>query len=153
MSLSNCVKTILCGLSAATRSALKTLVQGYVAQLEVLVTALEAKLIYLDLLTAPVNVLNSLAQQAIAEVKAGANIVPLDLIGSCIEIGDLNVSIQNNLDALLVDVNIVANDLERLLSFRDEVQAEINNLREVIALYNNVIDALDACVVVQAAFE
>lgn len=143
--LPNCVEAVLCGLSASVRSAISALLQGYVTQLNIAIVALEAKLVYLDILTIPPQALKAFVDQAIAEVKAGANLIPFSAIGQCIEVGNLNVAIQQNLDIVLSDANIISNDLSRMLSFKDEVTAEIAQLQATLNTYTQVIALINAC--------
>lgn len=145
MALPACVQAVLCGLSATTRNALSALVRSYVTQLDIAISGLRAKLVVLNILTVPPQLLNTIVQEVITEVKAGANLIPLSVIGQCIEVGDLNVSIQQNLDLILSDANIIANDLSRLLSFKDEVESLITELQATINTYQQVISMLDAC--------
>lgn len=148
MTLTNCVKQVLCGLSAAVQNALVALIKGYIAQLDLYKAQLEAKLVYLAMLSTPPQVLNSLAQTALSEIKAGANIVPLDLVGRCFQVGELNEAIQENLNIVLADANTIANDLSRLLSFRDEVEEAIADVQAVIDLYTEIVATIDACATV-----
>jgi len=145
MTLANCVQQVLCGLTAATRNAIVALLQGYVAQLDLLKAALEAQLVYLNILSVPPQIANSLVQTVISEVKAGANLIPLDLIGDCFSLGQLNAYIQTNIDIILADANIIANDLSRLLSFGDEIRAEIADLEAVITFYQDIITTINVC--------
>lgn len=144
-SFSNCVKVLLCGLSAATRNAIVALLNGYIGVLNAQVTTLTAELDVLNIASAPVALANSLVQSFINEVKAGANIIPFDLIDQCVEIGQLNEAIQVNLDIALVDADIIASDLERLLSFKDELTAEIADIQTTLELYVEAIATFDLC--------
>lgn len=145
MALANCVQVLLCGLSAAVRNALVALLQGYIAQLGLVVATLKAQLIYLNILTAPVKIADDAVTGVITKVRAAANLVPLSLIGQCVDIGDLNVSIQQNLDVVLADATIIANDLERLLSFGDEIAAKIQSFENTIQFYEQVIATINVC--------
>jgi len=145
VALANCVKLVLCGLSAATRNAIVGILQGYVGVLNAQITSLEVELVALNIATAPVALANSAVQSFINQVKAGANIVPLNLIGECFDLGQLNEAVQVNLDLALVDANIIANDLERLLSFKAELDATILDLQTTIELYTEVIATIKVC--------
>lgn len=145
MALANCVAQVLCGLAAATRAAIASLIDKYLIALRVARAELEAQLVVLDIASAPIIALNNLAQQALLEVKAGANLIPLDLIGNCLDVGRLNETIQANLDIVAGDISIVAQDLARLVSFRDEVEASIRELDRFIDTYLEILEIIDGC--------
>ena len=145
MALNPCVREILCGLSGAVRTTLATIIEGYIAQLNAYRATLEAQLIYLDILTLPLQPLNALAQEALNQSKAGLNIVPLDLIGRCAGIGDLNNAISLNIDLAAASLNNITTDLNRLLSQSDEVRAVIAQVDTVISYYGEVLNEMDFC--------
>lgn len=143
--LARCVEAILCGLSRATQNALINLINGYLIQLDLARASLEAELAVLNIATAPIALANTVAQQALAQIKAGANLIPLDIIGTCFEVGVLNETISENIDALAVDVNIIASDLQRLVSARDEVEAALDNLVQSISLFRSILETFSTC--------
>lgn len=145
MALADCVREVLCGLSAATRNALVGIIRGYVTALEAEKAILQAKLLKLNILTLPVSALNSVAQSALAQARAGANIVPLDLIGTCVDVGNLNDVITRNIEIVTRELNKIATDLERLLSFADEINAAIDDIDAVLQTYIEVIEFIDTC--------
>lgn len=151
MALANCVQHVLCGLSAGVRSALVVLIKGYINQLQVYETLITARRAYLNILTAPIAIAKNVVDGVITQAKAGANIIPLDLIGDCFEVGQLNESIQANLNLVLVDANILATDLERLLSFGDELDAILVDVNSTIQFYESIIAAIDVCAAAEAA--
>lgn len=144
-SLENCAKIIICGLSAGVRNALAGIVKGYIAELDTYVGVLQAKLVYANIAVLPIQALSKAVTLAVNDAKAGANIVPLDIIGQCVGIGDINVAIQANLDVILADALVISNDLSRLLSFRDEINAEIASVQNTINFFQLVIAQIDLC--------
>lgn len=143
--LNPCVRQVLCGLSKSVREALRALIAAQVAILQVQIAQLEAYSAYLDVLTLPVSAASSLAEQFIQQVKSAAQVIPLDLIGTCVDVGNLNRAIEDTLNTALQDVNVLTNDLNRLLSFSDEVGALIDDLNETLNLYNAILDIIDLC--------
>lgn len=145
MALDSCVREILCGLSAAVRAALSSIIQGYILQLGTYKATLEAQLIYLDLLAIPPQLVNTLAQQALNEAKAATNLIPLSLIGRCVDIGDINATIEDNVNIIAADLNIILTDVSRILSQSDEIQALIDTVSASINLYTEVLSLIDLC--------
>lgn len=145
MALVQCVKDILCSLSAGVRNGLADIVRIYLAQIDALIAKNQLTLTNLDIATAPLNILNDLAQTSIAAVKSEAELLPLDAITECVEFGDVSFAIQENLDALLVNANVLTNDLSRVLSYKDELEARVAELRRVRDLYVDVLAQIDIC--------
>lgn len=145
MALANCVKDLLCGLSGALRNALVAILESYIVQLDVLIAAKDAELVKLNVLAVPVLLVNPIAQDLLAQAKAGANLLPLDIIADCFQFGQLNLSIQTNLDALAQDISVLTTDIARLLSAGDEVRAVIADLQEVRNFYVEVIAQIVIC--------
>lgn len=145
MALPLCVRAILCGLSTGVQNALAGILAGYIAIIDVEIGALTGYLVYLNIATLPINALNSVVQTALLQAKAAANIVPFSIIGECIQVGDLNVAIQANIDVILEDVNVIATDLSRLLSIKEETDAAIRELQAVRDTYVEVLGILNAC--------
>jgi hypothetical protein len=86
-----------------------------------------------------------LAEQTLTQLKAGASIIPLDLIGQCTDVSQLTLSIQQNIDLALSDINVIFNDITRLLSYKDDVEAAIEDLASVISVYTEVLGLLEIC--------
>lgn len=145
VTIENCVKSIICGLSTAVQNALRALLNAYIAQFDVLIAGYEAKLIYLNILTAPVQVVAGFVEAAIQDARAGANLIPFDLAEGCIGIGDINLAIQDNLNAILASAINIETDLNRMLSFKDEVEAAIADVKRLRDLYVALISTIDTC--------
>src|SRR5688500_17819453 len=97
----NCIISLRCGLPGAVKNARAGLIQSYMAAIDVEIAALEGKLIYLNILTTPVSLLGTLAQEALNQARAGANIIPFDLMKECdVGLNPLVVGIQANVDLL-----------------------------------------------------
>lgn len=145
LTIDNCAIQLLCGLSAATRNALVQLINGYIIALEAEESLIRVQLLKAQIALAPINLAAQIAEEALQKAKAAANIVPLNLIGQCVSIGNLNLAIQQNLDIILQDIVVITNDLNRLLSIQDAFQAEINQINSTIQYYQNIIATLNAC--------
>lgn len=145
MALADCIIQVLCNLSNAVRNTLANLIRTFTAQMSAYKAVLVAKLAKIDIASAGIQILNRVASEAILTAKAGANIIPIDLINGCVAVGGLNRAIQENLDVLLADANIIANDLARLLSFRDDISAVLADVERLITFYTDIGNTLATC--------
>ena len=148
--LQNCAKIILCGLSGAAQAQLKSLISTYVGVLEGQIGALEAQLVVLDILTAPVEIARNAANEVGNQVKQGLKIVPTGLVADCVGLNVIPETIERNVDIVLQDINLIATDLERLLSFRDEIEALIDDFREALEVYSQILTNFDLCEEIKA---
>lgn len=143
--LDTCVRTIICGLSSATLSVLDQIFATYQAQIQLQILFLQSELSKLDILAAPVVLANEAAQSLLSQVRAAANLLPMSLIAGCTQFSDVNLAIRQNIDRISADAQVVATDLTRLLSMRDEVSALINELNTVLDLYAAIRAQISLC--------
>lgn len=148
--LSNCVKDILCGLSHGVRNALASLIRLFMAQIDAQIALLSAQLVYLDILSAPPQLAKVAVDAAVAQVKQYAQLIPFSLVAGCVGMSDLSLGVQANLDAITSTADIILDDLSRLLSFRDEIQAILEDLETIRDLYAEVLNQVSLCAVVES---
>lgn len=145
MALDQCVQDILCSLSAGVRNAFVSILRTYITQIDVSIAAYEAKLVYLNILAVPPQALNEIAQTALNQVRNVTRLVPFSVIQECTDYNQITGAVQTTLDDLSSNAQILTNDLQRILSLRDEVEAVIIDLRRVRDLYVEVLSVTDAC--------
>lgn len=143
--LAKCLQDILCGLGNGTKQALTNILREYIALVDLEIVKVEASLVTLSILTAPVEAVETLVTTAISEAKSAANLIPFDLASGCLPVNDLTTAIQSNLDAVLASAINISNDLQRYLSLRDELEAALEELQRVRDLYVSVVDAFQFC--------
>ena len=133
--LGPCVRQLLCGvLNQAARAAFQQAVGFLIVQLEAQLTPLKAYLIYLDILTAPLNLAASSLKQIAAQLRGLTGLLPVNLVLQC---ADLNKFIEGwdlafSSDIAFIDRQI--NELNRYLSLRDEIAAIIADLEASLAI-------------------
>jgi len=145
MALNPCVKQILCALSAPVLAALNAVISSQIALLRAQIVAAQAQLLALDITTAPLELARNIAQGLIDQAKAAATLVPFELIAECADLGDFNVNFVESLDALTADLNDIVDDLQRLLSFKEELQLLVNELEEVIEQFEGIQAVIEEC--------
>lgn len=147
--IDDCVAEILCGLSQAALNALKTLLQTQLAFVEGEILLVEATLLRYNILQAGLSIAANAVEAVIAEIRAEANIVPLSLISSCLPLGNLNIAINGLLDKETASLEAIVNDLSRILSFVDEQNFVLSQLRQTEQLFNKVIAAIQTCATIR----
>lgn len=145
MALDKCVQILVCGLGAGLQRTIKGIINAEVAVLEAEITALQAEVSKIDVLSAPIQALNTIAQDAIAEIRSKANIVPVDLLSDCLDFGSINGALKTSLDLSLRHVNVISNDLSRLLSLKAEINSQIAYVKQQKDIFLEVLDLLDGC--------
>ena len=145
MALEACVREILCGLSAATLGAVSSIINAQRAILQAQVAALQAELLVLDVATLPLQVAREAALTALNTARSAITIVPLDLIAGCADLGDFNIGIDASLNAATGAVVDIIDDLNRLLSFREELNLLISEFNATIDLFDEVLLVIQEC--------
>jgi len=147
MAFSRCVHTILCTLSTAALAALDKVVDAQMIQLQLAVTVAQAKILKYDILLIPVQAANTIAQAALDQLKSAANLVPSDLINGCVDFGNITLEMQRAVDQIAGPLNDITQDLTRLLSFREELNALVEEYNKIITKLNEFRVAIAECAV------
>lgn len=145
MTLEACVTSILCGLSRPVLTSLNTILTSVEVTIQAQLTAVAAQLAIINVALIPIEAAQAAAQAAVDTVLATANLVPLELIAGCADLGDLNVGLNDVLQATLADVNALLARAGRFLSLRDELQAIQQALSEQAALIGEIKLVIGAC--------
>jgi hypothetical protein len=140
-----CVKSIVCGLGTAGINALKAAIQVPLNVLTLLRSQLNAYLIYLDILTAPVKITGELATSTLQTIKSTANIIPINLVSGCFQLGLLNEIFNVSLNQTIADIEKLVNTLNRYLSLRDEVEAQLADVEKAIKVLTELNVIIEAC--------
>lgn len=137
-----CVKAILCGLSGSVLGALNAIIDAQKATILAAVAAAESELSIVRIANAPIAIAAEVAQTIVDEAHAAADLVPLQLLAGCGDLGELNLAVNTALDGALADVNSVLTKANRWLSFEGELNeriAELNASLESFADFQLVI--------------
>lgn len=143
--LNPCVKQILCSLSDSALRSIQALIDGQVAILEAQIAVFQAQLLQYDILALPVVAVQQAANAVVQEVKESAYLIPLNLISQCVDLGFFNLNLQQSIDVALSTTNDLLFELTRLLSYRDELNAIVNELNAAIDQFTNISAIIDAC--------
>lgn len=143
--LNPCVRIILCGLSNAVLLAIRGLITAQIAFVEAQIVTFEAQVAKYDLLAKAAQAAANIAVAEIQQIKAQASLIPLALISNCTPLGDLNLAFQQTIDATTATIESLVADATRILSFMDELNLAIAQLRQVADLYNAVLQVISTC--------
>lgn len=142
---STCAQAILCALAAPVRNALVALAEKYRALVQLELAAVTAKLAALGIVLAPVEAVRNTIEDTANAVREGAQVLPLAAIGGCLELGDLNIGLERTVQPIVDEANAVLDDLERLLSLREELEFIEQELVALDALLGQAIDLIGTC--------
>ena len=145
MALDPCVKQILCALGAAVLGALNAVIQTQKALLTAQVVALQAQLLALDVATIPLEAARSIANEVLNQARTAATLVPFELIAGCVDLGEFNFSLTESIDSALREVNDLVDDLNRLLSFKEELQLLVDEFNRIIEQFDQILLAIQEC--------
>lgn len=140
-----CVRDILCALSAGTLNALRGVIASYRALLNAQILTFQAQLIQRDIAVLPARIALEAALAALAVVQSGSQLVPLDLIAGCLPLGDFNVQIDGVLRGAEEAIKDLRDNLNRLLSFREELAAAIEVAQQVLDQLDELDLAIQEC--------
>jgi flagellin-like hook-associated protein FlgL len=143
--VSSCVREIVCSLSQPAIGLLNGILSTQITLLQSQVVAISAQLLTFDVLQAPVVVANAAAQTALQQVKEIVNIVPLNLIGQCADLGNVNLGLNRSIDGISAELEAITQDATRLLSFREELVSLQNELNATIDLFQAVQQVIATC--------
>lgn len=143
--LNDCVKEILCTLSDSVLRSLQTLIDGQVAILQSQIGVFQAQILQYDILTIPVQAAQQAAQSIVNEVRGSAFLIPLNAISNCADLGDFNQNLQQSIDTATAAASDTLGELNRLVSFREELNALINELNVTIDQFTSVNTVINQC--------
>lgn len=145
MALDPCVSSILCGLSASVLSALQSILATQRAVVLEQIGQAQAQLAIADVATLPVEGARAGAAAVLEQVRAAAQLVPLNLISGCTDLGDFNIGLNDSLAAANAELTDITDDLNALLSFKNELNAIIDNGNLLIAQFNAIEAVIQEC--------
>lgn len=145
MALAPCVRIVLCGLSAATLSALDAIVAQAEAQLQTQRALLVAQAARVDVALIPVEATRDIAQTALGALSQYAGLLPTSLIAGCADLGDFSLNLSAQFDILAADLNDTLDDVSRLVSFREELNAALDEADAALQQIGEVRAVLAEC--------
>lgn len=140
-----CVALILCSLSKPVLGALRAVINQQLAFLELELAQVQAQLLRFDVLTVPLQAAQAVANQVLQSAQSAAGLLPLGLITGCADLGAFNINLNQVLATATADVNDTLNDLNRTLSFKEELQATIASIGEVRTQFQAILDVIAGC--------
>lgn len=147
MALNPCVREILCALGQASLAAITPILDSQIAALNAQKAVILSQLVALDVASLPVQAANGVAQRVLADVRAIGNLVPLQLVSGCADLGDLNTGLNTALDVVAAEAVTITEDLSRLLSFSEELNAINDEFDELITLFEDIKQEIETCFV------
>jgi len=143
--LNPCVKQILCSLADSALRDVQALINGQVAILQAQIVVFQTQLLQYDILSLPVVAAQQAAQTVVDKVKESAFLIPLNAISQCVDLGFFNTNLQQSIDVATAAANDILGEATRLLSYRDELNALVFELNNVITQFTDISAVIDQC--------
>jgi hypothetical protein len=140
-----CIRSILCTLAGSVLGALDTIIDTQIIAMQAQITAAQAQLLVLDVATIPLEAARSAANAVLERARSAATLVPLELIAGCAGLGDFNFDLVSSIDDATREFNDIVDDLNRLLSFKEELQALVDELNRVIEQFQEIQLLIQEC--------
>ena len=144
--LDPCVKRIICSLSDVALRSIQALIDGQVAILQAQIVVYQAQILQYDILAIPVEAAAAVAQLVVDKVREAAYLIPLNLITECVDLGDFNLNLNQSIDVAVSTAEDAIFEATRLLSFRDELNAIVNELNNIIDQFTDIRSVIDECI-------
>jgi len=143
--LNPCVKQILCGLSDAALKGIQALIDAQVALIRTQITMFQSQLLQYDILAIPVQAARDTAQALIDKVKSSEALIPLNVVSGCVPLGKFKVNLMDTMNSATSVLDDVAFEATRLLSFRTDLNAIINELNAALIQFTDIRAVIDEC--------
>jgi hypothetical protein len=140
-----CVISVLCTLGQPAISALRGVIDTIITALDVQLAQFQAQLALLQIVNTPLALVEEGLQAAVAEIRSVTNLVPLDVIATCLPLGSLMEVINEGIDSATATAQQFLEDLNAKLSLQDEIQAIINLINTALAELGRVVDITTNC--------
>lgn len=142
-----CLINTLLNLAAAQLEQLKQLILAQIALLDVQIAALILRAAQYDILAQQYRLVAQAIRLQLDEIQNKLNALPVGLLDpSCLEWANINGGINQFFAALRAPLEDILNELERILSFQDELQRLRLEYEALKKLLLDTIDLLDALI-------
>ena len=145
MALDQCVKSILCGLGDAALRSIQALINSQVALIQAQILIYQTQLLQFDILALPVEAAQAAVQSIVDEAREAAAIIPLNQISECVDLGEFNVNLNDALNLVLAGFDDITAEAISLLSYRDELNAIVEELNATITQFTDISGVIDEC--------
>jgi hypothetical protein len=145
MAFEACVQQILCSLSESALNDTQNLIDGQITLLQTQIAAYQTQLLQYDLIAPLIIASRNAAQTIVDQGKDVARFIPLRLIEDCADLGNLTEDIQASIGNALYTADDLAFEATRLLSYREELNAIVNELNAAIEELTDFRVLIDEC--------
>ena len=137
----DCVRKLLCPLGDAAISAIKSLINALIAQIELQLLALEAALAPLDIAARTAEAVFKFVEATLQEVLSYAEMIP-PIPGSCPFMGGVGLDLRESVEDLTEEVTEAKQKWLRKLSLKQFYADEIEKLEEKKENFQDFMDNL-----------
>lgn len=145
--MSNCIQRALSQLNDDIRTEVLVSLRATCVAAKDALNALkikqQAQLLALEITLVPLQATRSVLETTISTMRGSTHIVPNDLILECPQLGQINATIEKALSTPIEKANAAAFDMDRLISKKLIIQAEISSIDTKITSLDEVIISID----------
>lgn len=145
VTLNPCVRAIVCALSQPLRNALQAQLQIARTNISAQIFTYRSKVAQYDVLAAGAQIVVTGAAALRNQLEAATRLIPLTAISGCVDMGDLNLSIQQDIDRAGQKLTDELQGLTRLLSIQDELQDLIDVATANLGIIDAVLTTIGQC--------
>ena len=145
VTLTACVKSILCSLSVSVLRGLDEVISVYVTIAQTQLAALNAQVALLNIQLTPINLARAAAEQSLDVLESATALLPLELIEGCADLGTMNVLVGGLFADVRADINDKLDDANRTLSLKEELDTVIAELNASLEYYEALRLIINEC--------
>lgn len=140
-----CAKEFLCGLSGPLRNSVKAVIVQQSSVLDSQIANATAQIASLEAQLLPIEASLQTATAALQTLKASATIQLFDGNLLCNDIGELKLSLFDNAQIELTELNDFLQDARKKISFIDELSEGVKELSRQRDRLGEFLDQIDLC--------
>ena len=145
MAVEDCVLELFCNLGAAGVEAVKSVLRAQIAVAEAQLAVVRAQILQYDVLLVPVTATQQIAETILGQVEGYAALIPSELAAECVGLGEVNLDLVRLVEPITDKVRSKLAQLQRLLSFRDELEDLERLLVDTVRTFTDIVEAIEAC--------
>ena len=145
MALNACVRTILCSLSKPVIKAIDNAISVQILFLQEQIIVLQAQIAAMQVQIIPLKFVRGLAQEVVRRALGVTQLLPLEIIADCADLGDFNINVSQTIERFLGDALAAIDEVTRLISFQQELQLVVDEIQGIIAQYKDIKLTIEEC--------
>jgi len=145
MALNPCVRTILCTLSNPALQVIENAVNAQITFAQTQIIVYQTQLAALEIQLIPLKAARRVAQQVVSTAIGVTQLIPLEIISDCADLGTFNINVSQLANRKLNDALALIDEFSRAISFQQELQLLVDELQGVVAQFEDLKLTIEEC--------